>query len=458
LTTAGRPNGLFLAGVLWTGKPLQVLIDSAKRVIAIRLLALVLAGSPALVWTGSTSGFTDIRSPDFFPILTWDPQHGWAAPHVDEKNGLQSIAECNFNMAGFVLPRDLKECEKLGLGAILLPTDPAFKNTDYFRQWKNLTDQAVDQRVRDIIKGGGHSKAVKGYFICDEPGVSEFAGLAKAVAAVKQHAPGKLAYINLFPDYATIGAPDKSQLGTASYTEYLERFISEVHPQCLSYDNYMVEVSGDLHDHAKAAGYFQNLLEVRRVALKHNLPYLQIVASNQIRPAHRIPSPQNLLLQAYTTLAAGCRGVTWYTYYARKYPYAPIDNDGDKTVAWHYLKEVNRQITVLAPALAKLRSTGVYFTTNQYSSAFPALPGEAIKAVETSAPLLIGEMSNAAGTRYAMLVNISLERTTKVSITPANYSAGVQQISSENGKPKPFNPAKDVLWLSAGQGVLLSFE
>ena len=51
--------------------------------------------------------------------------------------------------------------------------------------------------------------------------------LAKAVAAVKRFAPGKLAYINLYPNYATIGAPNLSQLGTDSYADYLERFIAE---------------------------------------------------------------------------------------------------------------------------------------------------------------------------------------------------------------------------------------
>ncbi len=114
------------------------------------------------------------------------------------------------------------------------------------------------------------------------------------MAAVKKYAPGKLAYINLFPDYATIGAPDKSQLGTDNYTEYLERFVNEVKPQALSYDNYMVEISMDLTNTAKAASYYRNLLEVRRVGAEHNLPFLNIVTANQIRLFTTPPSPANL--------------------------------------------------------------------------------------------------------------------------------------------------------------------
>jgi hypothetical protein len=69
-----------------------------------------------------------------------------------------------------------------------------------------------------------------------------FGALAKAVAAVRKYAPGKLATINLYPNYATIWQMNqvKSQLGTATYTEYLERFVNEVKPMVISYDNYMV--------------------------------------------------------------------------------------------------------------------------------------------------------------------------------------------------------------------------
>jgi hypothetical protein len=155
---------------------------------------------------------------------------------------------------------------------------------------------------------------VLGCFIRDEPGALEFPYLAKLVAAVKRHDPGKLAYINLFPGYATLGARDTSQLQAETFTEYLERYVAQVKPQFISYDNYMVEYSQDLRDRVKAASYFRDLLEVRRVAMKHHLPFWNVVSSNQIRPFTTPPSPANLLLQAWTTLAAGGRGVSWFKY------------------------------------------------------------------------------------------------------------------------------------------------
>lgn len=409
----------------------------------------------------STLDYSDITKPEFFPILTWDPQHGWTKPFTEHpKNGLEAIAECNFNMAGFVFPKDLKKCEKLGMGAIVLPVDQNdFTNFEYFRVWSKLSDAEIDARIRKVVHAAGSNPAVKGFFIVDEPHVREFAGLAKAVAAVKKYAPGKLAYINLFPDYATLGAGDLSQLGTASYTEYLERFVNEVHPQALSYDNYTVQSSGDLKDAGTAASYYRNLLEVRRVAQKYHLPFLNIVSSNQIRPQTPIPSPENLLFQAYTTLAAGYRGVTWYTFYCRGYHYAPVDNDGNRTLTFEYLKEVNRQVATLAPILSKLESTGVFFTKAP-ADGLPLLPGKLIESVTSSesAPVMVGEFSGSQGEHYAMLVNLSLERTAqmKVEIARASGHHSIEIISPVDRSVSKYD-RKLGLWLNPGQGMLLKF-
>lgn len=419
-----------------------------------RVTIAFLLGTALFCRAESKLDFGDVTKPEFFPILTWDPQHGRSKPFADDpKNGLEAIAECNFNFAGFVFPRDLRKCEKLNLNAIVLPIAHDFTLFELSRNWSKWSDAEADARIKETVKAAGSSRAVKGFFICDEPHVREFPGLAKAVAAVKRYAPGKLAYINLFPDYATLGAADRSQLGTQSYTEYLERFVNEVHPQCLSYDNYMIEHSNDQKDHRAAESYYRNLLEVRRVAQKYHLPFLNIVSSNQIRPETVPPSPANLLLQAYTTLAAGYRGVTWYTFYRRGYHYAPIDIDGNRTLTFEWLKEVNRQIATLAPIMCHLESTGVYFTAPAPTAHLPLLPGKLIQSVTSTAPLMVGEFSDSNGDRYAMVVNLNLQDTaqTKISIV----GGGGFKIVSPVDRSLSKYDTKQGLWLNAGQGMLL---
>jgi hypothetical protein len=404
---------------------------------------------------GGRFPFTDYLQPDFFPILPWDPLHGWDGKAVEhDVNGLESIAACHFNFAGFVLPKDLPKCRKLGLAAIVLPMDDALLPPGYRKQWRDLAQDEIESRVKTLVRSAGSNPACKGFFIMDEPSVKDFSALGKAVAAVKKYAPGKIAYINLFPDYATLGAPDTSQLGTTNYTEYLERFVAEVKPQLLSYDNYMIQYSDDLKK-AGAASYFHNLAEVRRVGQKHHLPCLQIVASNQLRPGHTIPSPANLRLQAYTTLAAGFRGVTWYTYYARGYNYSPIDSHGKRTLTWASLQEVNRQVSTLGPALARLSSTGIFFTDPVPATGLPTLPGRVVTSITSSAPLMLGEFSGREGDDYFILVNLSLERSASFSLVPENPRASLQEVSAIDGALRPFTSGKDGFWLTAGQGVLV---
>ena len=83
---------------------------------------------------------TDYPSAEFFPILPWDPLTGWDGKAKDSQvNGLESIAACHFNMAGFVRPGDLGRCRKLGLGAILLPSGNGVLPLKYQREWKSLS-------------------------------------------------------------------------------------------------------------------------------------------------------------------------------------------------------------------------------------------------------------------------------------------------------------------------------
>jgi hypothetical protein len=397
----------------------------------------------------------DATSNGFYPILPWDPLHGWSYPGTRPPGGgLEDVAACGFNCAGFVFPEDLPQCERLGLSALLLPLDKSFTNFNFMLEWRKLSDEQIEQRVRSMVRAGGKSPAVVGYFIMDEPGAQDFPALAKAVAAVRKYAPGKLAYINLFPDYATLGAPNLSQLGTSSYTEYLERFASEVRPQLLSYDNYQVQYSGDLKDRAKGADYYRNLLEVRRVAQEHKLPCLNIVAANQQIPGMPVPSPANLALQAYTTLAAGYRGVTWYSFFGPGYKYTAIDPGGRRTLTWTYLRTVNTQIAALAPTLSQLSSAGVFFSKPAPADDLPLLPGRLVQEVSCPAPVMVGEFAGRNGETYVMIVNLSLEASARFTVKAADWVRSIEVVSPVESGMSEFDP-KAGLWLCAGNGALL---
>lgn len=332
---------------------------------------------------------------------------------TDQDKGLRGMADCYFNMsdASDGEKQNLSLCKKLGLNTIISAKGKHLTG----KEWMAMSDKEIDAYIKKMIDDGGKSKAIVGYHICDEPSAMAFPKLAVAVEAVRKYAPGKMATINLYPNYATLWTLDqvKSQLGTRTYKEYLEQAATIIKPDMISYDNYMVQFSMDQSDAKRTAQYYTNIMAVREVSLKYNIPWWNVVSGNQIRHYTTIPTMSNLLLQAYTSLAAGAGGVRWFTYWKGGYAYTPIDGQERRTQTWHYLREVNRQLSILGPIMKHLRSTGVYFTNPAVDPSLPLLPGEHVKHVQCEEPLMIGEFLSEKGNRYIMVVNLSLERSAR---------------------------------------------
>ncbi|MFO0788301.1 MAG: hypothetical protein U0805_02520 [Pirellulales bacterium] len=394
-----------------------------------------------------SSPFEKHPQTDPFPILPWDRTRQFDG-REDQVHGLASLAECNFTYGGFPQVADLPACEKMGLRAIVHPDDSLGLTTP-----AHLTDEQIDKAVRTLVEQTHDSPACAGFYIRDEPGASQFVYLGKIVAAIRRHAPGKLAYINLFPSYAIPGEAPGSQLEAKDFTTYLERYVTEVKPQFISYDNYMVEYSQDLRERATGSSYFKDLLEVRRVSQEHGLPFWNIVTCVQIRPGTTTPSPANLLLQGWTTLAAGGRGVSWYKYEQQGYLYCPIDPSHQRSATWSYLQMVNHQLKMIGPIVSGMTSVGVYFTAPAPLDGGPRLPGKLVTKLEADSPLMIGEFaSRGDAVDHLVVVNLSLDRTAKMQLKDLGSADGVEEYSPEDGH---LSKCSGDLYLAAGQGVLL---
>lgn len=394
----------------------------------------------------------------------------------DQNKGLQGMADCYFNMsdASDGTKQNFKLCKKLGLNTVVSAEGRHLTGKD----WMAMSDEDIDAYVKKMIEDGGKSDAIVGYHICDEPSSLAFPKLAKAVEAVRKYAPGKMATINLYPNYATLWTLDqvKSQLGTRTYKEYLEQAATVIKPDMISYDNYMIQYSMDQSDPKRTAQYYSNILDVREVSLKYGIPWWNVASGNQIRHYTVIPTMANLLLQAYTSLAAGAGGIRWFTYWKGGYGYTPIDGEGRKTQTWHYLREVNRQLSILGPIMKTLKSTGVYFTNDFAGKNVPQLPGEHVKSIKCDEPLMVGEFLSKKGNRYIMIVNLSLERSARFIVNTAINDERLFVVNTGEQKPyfeeinniklkstsmlggskEQLDMAKErAYWLPAGGGVLI---
>jgi hypothetical protein len=284
---------------------------------------------------------------------------------------------------------------------------------------------------------------VYGYYLRDEPTSSFFPGLAIVSDLVKDQHPGVWPYINLFPNYAHAG-----QLGAANYDEYVERFIEACKPPILSYDHYAIFENGGMRGE-----YFANLESVRRAALKHNLPFWQIVLSMGCLN-YREPTPADLRFEVYTSLAYGARGLSYFCYFTPavgNFRNGPIDQFGNETAAWPMMRQVNLQIAKLAPTLLKLKSDRVYHFGDVPTGCTAPDDQSLVKAIGGS--MLVGDFTHEDGSRYVMVVNKDF--TSSVVCGP-QFSVPVTRLefaSAYSGQHTSYEG--EHVWLAPGQGVLL---
>lgn len=369
---------------------------------------------------------------NLFPILAWGGAPG-------DLNVLSEMAECGITVAGFVAPENLDLVEKAGMKAFV--SDRRASGYDF----RIVDPDKVKANVVSLTQEVGSHPALLGYYIKDEPNAEEFPGLAIVAEAFMMETPQKIPYINLYPNYA-----NQQQLGTETYEEHVERYISTVDPPVISYDHYALMEYEPLRE-----GYFTNLEIMRRASIKYNRPFWNIVLSNA-HFRYREPTAADIRFQVFTTLAYGGKGISYFTYFtphSGNYRMAPIDQFGHRTQTWYYLQNVNLMVQKLAPTLLKLLSTGVYHV-GEVPKGCTALPGNTlVRAVYGSAGFVVGEFVHTDGSKYIMLVNKDFQSSTNFRIELNEPGSRLQRVSPYTGQLHDLVGEND--WLAPGQGVLL---
>lgn len=370
---------------------------------------------------------------DVFPLMAWNSIP--SDPAVFMK-----MRDCGLTVAGFVAPKDLDLCQAAGLKAIVADA----RSSSY--DWRNVDDQVARRNLTSLVAEVGQHPAVYGFYLIDEPNAALFPGLGKVASLIRELAPGKWAYINLFPNYASA-----AQLGTPTYGGHLDRFVELCHPTTLSYDHYAIMDDGSLRH-----GYWQNLEQVRATGLKNRIPFWNIV----LTVAHfnyREPTAADLRFQVYTTLAYGGRGIAYFTYLAPavgNYRMAPIDQFGNPTRTWDDLRNVNLQVGKLAPTLLRLSSDDVYHFGNVPDESHG--PGANSLVESADGETLVGDFTHADRSRFVLVVNKDFARSRHCALKFRSTPQRLRHVSPYSGQLDDFSGEQ--LWLAPGQGVLLKLE
>ncbi len=372
--------------------------------------------------------------PEEFPILPW----GWTPGDLD---ALKEIRACGFNLAGFVNPKDLDLVSEAKLKGIVSDNITLVDEND------GQLDQAqIDQRVAPFVRQVGQHPAVFGYYLKDEPGAQFFPGLGKWAGAFQKTAPQARAYINLYPNYAS-----PQQMKVSTYAEYLESYVQTVRPRFISYDHYALMDDGSLRD-----GYFQNLEAVREAALRHGLPFWNIVLAN----AHfhyAEPTEAGLRFQLYTTLAYGGRGISYFTYFAPavgNYRLAPVDQFGHKTPTWERLRNVNLQLHRIGKVYLTLKSVNVFHHPKVPRGCSDRKTSRWLAELRGS-DLLVGEFEGPGGQPFVMVVNKSLHDSTNFHVA-FKGPGEIQYVNAYTGSIGSWGGENT--WLAPGQGMLLALK
>ncbi|MFO1500979.1 MAG: hypothetical protein U1G07_21750 [Verrucomicrobiota bacterium] len=369
----------------------------------------------------------------FFPLMAWN----WVP---SDPASLRLMRDCGLTVAGFAAPKDLDLCQAAGLQAIV--SDPRASNYD----WQKVDPAVARSNIVALVAETGKHPAVFGYYLRDEPGAELFSGLGTVAGLIRELAPGKWPYINLFPNYAS-----PRQLGSSNYAEHLERFIATCRPTVLSYDHYAL-----MDDSSLRPGYWQNLEAMRAAGQKHRLGFWNIV----LTVAHfnyREPTAADLRFQVYSTLAYGGRGIAYFTYFAPEvgnYRAAPIDQFGHPTPTWQAMRNVNLQVEKLAPTLLQLTSDDVYHFGSVPQGSHPSTETNLVKALNPG-EFVVGDLTHASGDRYVMIVNKDVAKS-RACLPQFHGAEHAQLVSPYTGQLIEFGGEQQ--WLAPGQGILLKLH
>lgn len=339
----------------------------------------------------------------------------WVDPPADEQmdRHYEDIAAAHFTLVigGFgartpqTVERQIQLCERHGLKVLVAMAGLA---------------------PEDLPRG----PAVWGYKIRDEPHARDFPGLRKTVDAIRKARPGRLSYINLFPNYAS-----QAQLGTETYEAHVRQFVEQVGVDVLSMDHYpMMTPARDTRSR-----YCANLEVMRRHALDRDIPFWNFFNTMPFGP-HHDPTEAQLRWQIYTSVAYGAKGVLYFCYWTprgQEFPKggAIITAQGRKTRHYAEAQRINRDIKHLGSTLMKLTSTGVYRVTPEEDPC-ESLAGTGVAEL-TRGDYLVGCFDHADGRRAILLNNYSFAYTAWPTVAFGVPLEHIREVCKHTGREIP---------------------
>ena len=332
-------------------------------------------------------------------------------PYARTETHIKDLAACGIDFV-ICLNNDraaLDLFEKYGVGAIVSGIVPGWWGGDGDNAGKFAETHPLEKYVEAAEKFVDHP-AIWGIDCGDEPSALDFPHYGKVMDLVERKFENQFAYLNLYPNYASVAQNTAeqtvNQLGTTTYAEHIAEYCKHVPVDYLCYDFYLYAIN--------VTKAYENLRVVADACLKTGRDMWIVLQVNSSREEEWI-SEDGLRFQAYTAMAFGAQNITWACYTAGWWHNQVLDDKGEKTEQYEKLKKVNAEIKTIAEEYMKFRRVSSHFVGFAGTEWLEKVEQEPIETLSTGVfqnvraeggePIVVGQMVSRAGDgRYALMI------------------------------------------------------
>lgn len=324
-------------------------------------------------------------------------------PYARTEAHVRDLAECGID---FVIGLDndrntLDLFGKYGVGAVVSGVVPGWWGGDGANAGKMAETNPLS-RYDEAAQGFIDHPAIWGIDVGDEPSALDFPHYGKVIEKVEQLFPDQFAYLNLYPNYASVAKNTEdqtmNQLGTTTYTQHIEAYCKNVPTDYICYDFYVYS--------SKVPLMYDNLRIVADACTGTGRSMWIVLQVNSLKK-EVWTSLNRLRFQAWTAMAFGAEVITWACYTAGWWDNQVLDDKGEKTQQYGKLKTVNAEIRGLSEPYMKYRRVATSFVGfdgtpwlegigQQSVAAFDNGVVTALRADDGS-PLVVGDMLSRSG-------------------------------------------------------------
>lgn len=380
-------------------------------------------------------------SASMFPLIGW-----WGPPATEEDYRIYRDAHFNAVLipANPPLAGPIGLARFMGLQVLLL------------RPQEVWADPAAWRRYADNFDN------VMGWVLGEHVAPDAISSMADYVKQVRRVDNSRLPLLTLSP-------PVSGPRSGAAVKQLLEAGLP-----ALCYHRFSLYEDGSSDEDA----FYEDLEFARRIVIQTGVPLWGMILVTKHGP-YRRASESDVRFQVYSYLAAGARGLCYYTYSSPP-PGGPrtvdnatwgkpmVDPATRRTLyGWEIVEQVNREVLGLAHALGRLTSTGMYFVGNEPKGRAPLPFGKTLITSLSAERALVGFFRDPEGRTWAMLVNrrygkqkSAMGQSSTMQIFTDRRVRRVVEVDrlTANDKEIPIKDGSFLITIPGGTGSLVRFE